>query len=1200
MAELAIVINARNQAGPALTSLNQQLGAVERQVSTMKESLASAGQSMQKAGTMASFGVTLPLVGIGMAAIKTASDLSESTNKIDVLFGNSAAAMMKWSQSSALSLGQTRVQALDAASTFGIFGQSAGLASEDLMKFSTDFTGLASDLASFHNTSPEEAIQAIGAAMRGETEPIRRYGVLLDDATMRQKALEMGLVATTKDALSPQNKVLAASALLWDQTKSAQGDFAKTSTGLANAQRILTAQMSELALVVGERLLPYAQKLVAWALDATKAFTSLSPAMQDFLVIGGVIAAAAGPALVILGTLVTGIAALISPIGLVIAAVAALAAAFATDFMGIRSAVMPLVNLLTDRFGSVFKELSSGSNSISDVFGDVGSLFGGVGDGAAGSTEHLFGFIEALTGSTTAAGKFVSFIASVGGSFQLFIGHLNAVSAAVQKFGASSTWTGLTGTISSALSSISGQFAKLFTGEITLQAFTANVGEQLRNVSQTLVDAVKSEDFGRFSQELLDAIGLGDFDFGAFLEQLSKFASDIASAISTFDYGSAIADMGNSIVSAFQVIDWGGIGNALLGLGTAVVNAIRGIDWGGALNTAGDFLAGLVGSVVTKVKGIDWGLALSTVIGFTDGIRIWAFDQIKGINWALPAEGIFDALSAAVGLAVSGITWLVDNLSFENLRTTVLGAIETIDWAGISDSLAALQESIKTQIEGIDWSALTDKIAEMQNTLSSQQVTLTFSTTTEGDSDNIGVMVSKIGEAEGAVDKFSAAWRALEGVFGPALSRLGTSLGELVTEFGNLFSQFSILQTIGAVLLSVLLGAIDLISAAFRSLGNVLWVLFSEVSTVFSSLWGVITGFVEMVSGILTGQWAQAWGGAGKIVTSIAGFIGSTIANLSALFLWFGVLLGEFISTILSDTGFTSIANQVQGVVDKIKEAAVWLQNFAAGKADVKITLPKFEWPKLPTFEWPKLPIIEMPKFPTLEWPKMPMFEWPKLPTFDWPTLPVFEWPTLPSFSWPDLPSFSWPELPSFSWPKLPDFKWPTLPKFEWPTLPKFNWPALPSFHWPALPTFQWPAAPSWWPFGGQPAPANQAIGSMSFRGGMATVGEVGPEAVFLPKGTVTVSNREVTRILENNREQRFLDMFKQGDNGTVFNSFANLLAPPQPVFVNVSAPASTGRIAGDGGRGGATSVNIDKLVVQEREDIHKLAFRIADILRRN
>jgi hypothetical protein len=190
------------------------------------------------------------------ATIDAASDLNETFTKVDQLFGTSTDSVKEWSKTTAASLGQSQQQALDAASTFAIFGRSAGLSGDDLVKFSTDFTALASDLASFNNTTPEEAIQAIGAALRGENEPIRRYGVLLDDASLKQAALKEGIISSTKEALTPQQKVLAAQIAIYQQTTAAQGDFARTSDGLANQQRILAAQFANLQAEIGQALLP--------------------------------------------------------------------------------------------------------------------------------------------------------------------------------------------------------------------------------------------------------------------------------------------------------------------------------------------------------------------------------------------------------------------------------------------------------------------------------------------------------------------------------------------------------------------------------------------------------------------------------------------------------------------------------------------------------------------------------------------------------------------------------------------------------------------------------------------------------------------------------------------------------------------------------------------------------------------------------
>jgi hypothetical protein len=206
-------------------------------------------------------------VAFGAKAISAASDFEESAAKIGEIFGDAADSVFDFADDAAQALGQSRQSVLDAAGTFGTFGKAAGLAGEDLSIFSNDFTALASDLASFNNTSPEEAVQALGAALRGESEPLRRYGILLDDASMRQKALELGIISTTKNALTPQQKILAAQALIFEQSSDAQGDFERTSGSLANQQRILQAELENVTIEIGQKLLPIAVQFATFAND---------------------------------------------------------------------------------------------------------------------------------------------------------------------------------------------------------------------------------------------------------------------------------------------------------------------------------------------------------------------------------------------------------------------------------------------------------------------------------------------------------------------------------------------------------------------------------------------------------------------------------------------------------------------------------------------------------------------------------------------------------------------------------------------------------------------------------------------------------------------------------------------------------------------------------------------------------------------
>jgi hypothetical protein len=224
-------------------------------------------------------------IGIGISqitnalteSIQAASNLSEQTAAVGQVFGSAAGNIQQFAAGAATSLGQSTVQILEASKSFGIFGKAAGLSDEALSKFTTDFVTLATDLASFNNTSVDESLVALQAGLRGESEPLRRYGVLLNDATLRQEALSLGIIGTTKNALTPQQKILAAQSAIYKQTSIQQGDFGRTSEGLANQQRILTASFDNAKATLGEALLPTFTKFVTYLNE------NVIPSVQTFL-----------------------------------------------------------------------------------------------------------------------------------------------------------------------------------------------------------------------------------------------------------------------------------------------------------------------------------------------------------------------------------------------------------------------------------------------------------------------------------------------------------------------------------------------------------------------------------------------------------------------------------------------------------------------------------------------------------------------------------------------------------------------------------------------------------------------------------------------------------------------------------------------------------------------------------------------------
>lgn len=227
---------------------DRELGRVESKAKLSSTALLTVGAGAVAVGTS--------IISSLRPAADAASDLNEAVAYGETVFGESFAAVDKFATGAAEKIGQSRREAIAGATDFATLGKAAGLAGDDLAGFSTDLVTLASDLASARNTSTADAIQAISAGLRGESEPLRRYGVLLDDATLRQEALSLGIIKTTKDALTPQQKVLAAQSAIFKQTSDAQGDFARTSDGMANSQRTAAAEFENAKAKLGEGLTP--------------------------------------------------------------------------------------------------------------------------------------------------------------------------------------------------------------------------------------------------------------------------------------------------------------------------------------------------------------------------------------------------------------------------------------------------------------------------------------------------------------------------------------------------------------------------------------------------------------------------------------------------------------------------------------------------------------------------------------------------------------------------------------------------------------------------------------------------------------------------------------------------------------------------------------------------------------------------------
>ena len=240
----------------------------------------SLGAFSKKVGQIGLAG-GVAMAGLGVKAIDLAVDFEEGLSKAQQIFGAATEHIEVNAKKAATAVGMSKSEFLEAASNFGVFGKAAGLSGFELTGFADELVTTAADIASFNNLRPEEAVEKLSAGLRGSMEPLQSVGVLMTAAAVNAHAVEMGLVAVG-DELTEGQKIMARHSLILQQLgeQGAMGDFARTSDGLANKQRILTARIKNLGIELGTVLLPVAEKMASGIEFLIGKFEEWAPAIR--------------------------------------------------------------------------------------------------------------------------------------------------------------------------------------------------------------------------------------------------------------------------------------------------------------------------------------------------------------------------------------------------------------------------------------------------------------------------------------------------------------------------------------------------------------------------------------------------------------------------------------------------------------------------------------------------------------------------------------------------------------------------------------------------------------------------------------------------------------------------------------------------------------------------------------------------------
>ena len=291
----------------AQKTLSVKLSLNDRQFqSSLRKSTRSIqrfGQKMQSFGDTMSRNITLPVIGLGAAAVKLASDFEETQSKFNTVFKDIREQANTTAKNLSDNFGLSSRASLQLLSDTGDLLTGFGFTQQEALLLSKQVNELAVDLASFTNFSggAEGASLALTKALLGERESIKQLGIAITEADLKRFAEEQGLIFKE---LNRVEKATLTYQLALTQSKNAIGDFSRTSEQFANQMRILKGELEDVAIELGVELLPIAKSLVGGLRDLTKFTSQFSDEQkQGALQVAG-FAAALGPIISIGGRLV--------------------------------------------------------------------------------------------------------------------------------------------------------------------------------------------------------------------------------------------------------------------------------------------------------------------------------------------------------------------------------------------------------------------------------------------------------------------------------------------------------------------------------------------------------------------------------------------------------------------------------------------------------------------------------------------------------------------------------------------------------------------------------------------------------------------------------------------------------------------------------------------------------------------------------
>lgn len=205
------------------------------------------------------------LVKFGASAVRAASGAQQSMGAVESVFGKASKAVVGFADDSAMRLGLAKTDYMDLAAVVGSQLKNMGKSQAEAAKESDRLITVGADLAATFGGSVSDAVGAVGSLLRGERDPIERYGIAIKDADIKARLAADGQNKLT-GAAKKTAEANATLKLLTEQAGGSLGAFGRESNTLAGVQERLKAKVADLQAEVGARLLPIVTRFAQYLL----------------------------------------------------------------------------------------------------------------------------------------------------------------------------------------------------------------------------------------------------------------------------------------------------------------------------------------------------------------------------------------------------------------------------------------------------------------------------------------------------------------------------------------------------------------------------------------------------------------------------------------------------------------------------------------------------------------------------------------------------------------------------------------------------------------------------------------------------------------------------------------------------------------------------------------------------------------------